>query len=116
MCARKQTEEKWYCFYLNCHFAMDQATVIVGVQVIADVQRDDYNRNGTLISAAGAHASCPNVVYASMLINGYTSETYNICESRVYRTKKPRRRALVYYLLSEVMARAPVNLQMETSL
>jgi len=72
---------------------MDQATVIVGVQKIADVQRDDYNRSGTLISAAGAHACCPNVVYASMLINdGYTSETYNICERRVYRTKKPRRR------------------------
>ena len=49
---------------------MDQATVIVGVQKIADVQRDDYNRSGTLISAAGAHAFCPNVVYASMLING----------------------------------------------
>jgi len=74
---------------------MDQATVIVGVQKIADVQRDHYNRSRTLISAAGAHAFCPNFVYASMLINGYTSETYNICERRVYRTKKPRRRALV---------------------
>jgi len=49
---------------------MDQATVIVGVQKIADVQRDHYNRSGTLISAAGAHAFCPNLVYASMLING----------------------------------------------